>query len=148
MNFEELRRSNAELKRLRQEGVLSSEEFSAELDKMRVSDSEGRVWKKEPNGNWAFQSDGQWIESDREPEEVLRPAPVTPPFLAPRQPPAVGAVPTGGLAVFLFVLSFVIPIAGLIVWAIYRQRGEEGSRLGKIALIVAGCGVLFWVIVR
>jgi hypothetical protein len=53
-------------------------------------------------------------------------------------PPAYGPVPEGGTKILLLIVSFIIPIAGIIIGVIYLQRPDPASqKFGRQALIAA-----------
>ena len=116
-----------QLAELRDSGVLSESEFQKE--KQRILNS--------PSGAAA---------------PPLYSAPQQPPYGAPQPPPYGGGQmmmdsPIGdGMAFLFYLLSFLIPIAGFIIGAIYSSNNNpENQRVGKnclyvsIATILIGC---------
>ncbi|HLB47134.1 MAG TPA: hypothetical protein VJL59_08905 [Anaerolineales bacterium] len=56
----------------------------------------------------------------------------------PQQPPSQAPAPEGGTKILLLIVSFIIPVAGIIIGVIYLQRPDPASQqFGKQALIAA-----------
>ncbi len=57
----------------------------------------------------------------------------------PPAPPSGGSkAPEGGLKILLYVLSFLIPLAGVIIGVIFYTRDSlEEKQFGKICIILA-----------
>ena len=115
-----------ELANLRDSGVLSESEFDSEKQKILTSDDSGGPL---PYG-----------------------APQPPPYGAPQPPPYGGGQmimdpPLGdGVSLLLYLLSFLIPIVGFIIGAIYSSNNNpDNQRVGKnclyisIGTILIGC---------
>ena len=63
----------------------------------------------------------------------------------------VAAVPraeiSGGMKIFLYILSFLIPLAGFIIGAIYYTKPEpEFKHAGKMCIILGLLAILLWVV--
>ncbi len=55
-----------------------------------------------------------------------------------QQPPSQAPAPEGGTKILLLIVSFIIPVAGIIIGVIYLQRPDPASQqFGKQALIAA-----------
>ncbi|HUM37144.1 MAG TPA: hypothetical protein PLQ85_09765 [Anaerolineae bacterium] len=85
MNFTEAEQRFHFLEDQRQRGVLSLEQYRAELAQLRVTDAWGRLWMlQEQTGQWFVFHEGQWRPSQ-------------PPQQAPPPPPAPTPVPYSSL---------------------------------------------------
>jgi len=55
-----------------------------------------------------------------------------------QQPPSQAPAPEGGTKILLLIVSFIIPVAGIIIGVIYLQRPDPASQqFGKQALVAA-----------
>lgn len=72
-------------------------------------------------------------------EEPTVPPQSPPPPAPPLAPPAGGSnVPEGGLKILLYILSFLVPLAGIIIGIIfYTKDTQEEKQFGKICIILA-----------
>jgi adenine/guanine/hypoxanthine permease len=63
MDFHEVDRRYAELKRQHDSGTLSTEEFEAQLEQLMVRDDQGRRWtKSRETGGWHYQDGETWVQ--------------------------------------------------------------------------------------
>ncbi|MDX6380102.1 MAG: adenine/guanine/hypoxanthine permease [Rubrobacteraceae bacterium] len=86
MDFHEVDRRYAELKRQHDSGTLSTEEFEAQLEQLMVRDEQGRRWtKSRETGGWHYQDGETWVQG-------------TPPSYqsSPQPPPGESASVLGG----------------------------------------------------
>jgi hypothetical protein len=62
----------------------------------------------------------------------------------PPTPPAGGSnVPEGGMKILLYIVSFLIPIAGIIIGIIfYTKDGAEEKKFGKMCIILAVVAII------
>lgn len=67
------------------------------------------------------------------------PPPPTPPAAPPPSPPAGGStVPEGGMKILLYILSFLIPLAGIIIGIIFFTKDTQPEKqFGKMCIILA-----------
>lgn len=64
--------------------------------------------------------------------------PMTPPPQQAPQPQAAGTSPQGGVRVLLYIVSFIIPLVGIILGIIYMVKPDADSKkFGKMCLILA-----------
>jgi hypothetical protein len=50
-----------------------------------------------------------------------------------------------GTKILFYVLSFIIPLAGIIIGVIYMQRPDEDSKqLGRTCLYIAIAAIVLW----
>ena len=76
MNFTEAEQRFRFLEDQRQRGVLSLEQYRAELAQLRVTDAWGRLWMlQEQTGQWFVFHEGQWHPS--QPPQQTPPSSVT-----------------------------------------------------------------------
>lgn len=62
MDFDELEKRFYELKGKLTSGVISEEEFKAEIEKLRLEDSEGRLWMiGAQTGKWYYYDGSKWV---------------------------------------------------------------------------------------
>lgn len=82
------------------------------------------------------------------PPPTTPPPPTPPPTVPPppgAQPPP--AAPEGGLRIALYILSFVIPLVGIIVGIIYFTKDDPDAKaFGKLCLILAGVAIVVCVV--
>src|ERR687889_535759 len=64
MDFHAVDRRYAELKRQHDSGTISTEEFDAQLDQLRVQDDQGHWWtKSRETGGWHYHDGDTWVQS-------------------------------------------------------------------------------------
>src|SRR5919112_1836542 len=64
MDFHAVERRYAELKRQHDSGTISTEEFDAQLDQLRVQDDQGHWWtKSRETGGWHYHDGDTWVQS-------------------------------------------------------------------------------------
>ena len=82
LDFEEVDRRYAQLKRQLASGSISTEEFDAQRQLLMVQDDEGRWWaKSRKTGEWNYHDGSSWVGG-------------TPPgYQPPRTPPAQSSMP-------------------------------------------------------
>ena len=74
MNFEEAKQRYTELRRQKDAGTLSSEQFAAAVAELRVQDDSGRWWQMDPvSGQWMFWDGSSWLPASP-PSAVLAPS--------------------------------------------------------------------------
>jgi hypothetical protein len=62
IGFQEADRRYAELKRQRDSGTISDEEFDAQRQQLMVQDDEGRWWaKSRKTGEWNYHDGNAWV---------------------------------------------------------------------------------------
>jgi hypothetical protein len=62
IGFQEADRRYAELKRQRDSGTISDEEFDAQRQQLMVQDDEGRWWaKSRKTGEWNYHNGNAWV---------------------------------------------------------------------------------------
>jgi hypothetical protein len=74
-----------------------------------------------------------------EPMTPQPPPPPPPPVAPPPAPPAGGSTaPEGGLKILLYIVSFLIPLAGIIIGIIFFTKNTpEEKKFGKMCIILA-----------
>lgn len=150
MDFRDADRQYEELKEQFQAGAITAEEFDERLHALAVLDDQGRWWaKSRDTGQWNYHDGTAWISGD--PYRVSEPAP-PPPQPEPQPQPAgisafgpVAALSpdrsvSQGVALALYALAIVVPIAGAILWLVYRNNPLPGDRsmakhFGIIAIV-------------
>jgi len=73
-------------------------------------------------------------------EEPTMSPPSPPPPTPPMAPPPAGGnnAPEGGLKILLYIVSFLVPLAGIIVGIIfYTKDSPEEKQFGKMCIILA-----------
>jgi hypothetical protein len=142
MTFEDVDRRYAELKQQYDAGTLSAEAVDAALKEMMVQDDQGRWWaKSRETGAWSYHDGTNWVKATppvyRQPTQWERPQ-------AAAQPAAGKPVSTE-LSLVFYVLSFLIPFVGIVVWFVYRGKPFESDRkMAKIALAVAAVAFVLY----
>jgi len=85
MDFREVERRYAELKRQHDSGALSTQEFDVQLEQLRVQDDQGRWWtKSRETGEWRYHDGNAWVQG------------TPPPYLRSQQTPPVESTPVLG----------------------------------------------------
>ena len=74
----------------------------------------------------------------------------------PQQPPGYAPAPEGGTKILLLLVSFIFPIAGIIIGVIYLQRPDPASQKFAQQAIIAAvsffgvgclCGACYFIFV-
>jgi hypothetical protein len=137
MSFEEADRRYAELRRQRDSGALSAEEFDAQLKQLMIQDGDGLYWaKSRRSGEWMYYDGHTWI-------------PGTPEGYSQGPQAQFTRIPAGlwvGLgiacAVVALILSFTIFVwpwllAGLAIFFGFRAL-RSGNQTGGTATVAVG----------
>ena len=155
MNFSDVERRYAELKAQFDAGGLSEADFDAALKDLMIQDSMNRWWAlTRDTGEWNYydQAMGEWVQATP-PSAGPPPPPLQPtqPYQpaqpsAPAQPggmtPGLGPAPVEGplsqtVSIVLYVVSFLIPIAGIVIWFLYRNKPyESDQKMARLCLIL------------
>lgn len=72
--------------------------------------------------------------------------PPPPPMAPPPGPPSGGSnVPEGGMKILLYILSFLIPLAGIVIGIIfYTKNTLEEKQFGKMCIILAVVSIVLF----
>lgn len=159
MNFGEVDRRYAELKQQYQAGTLSAEQFDEELKALMVQDDQGRWWAKaRESGAWNYYdaASGEWMQANP-PTAQASQAPQTPPMPPPQSPaggyaaapaPAPGGYAVSGMAgqpelssglkIVFYILSFLVPIVGIVLFFVYRNKPIQEDRSAANLFLILG----------
>ncbi len=125
LNFQEADRLYAELRRQRDAGTISDEEFDRQYQQLIVQDDEGRWWAQSEIGEWHYHDGSTWVRGTPPGyQEAAEPAESPARTSSPQRPEGVENGGTRRRRVPLWIL-----VAGL----------------GGIALV--GIVLIFWVLV-
>ena len=109
MTFDELESKYYELKGKHSVGLLSDEEFRAEVEKLSLQGEQGRWWMiGAKTGKWYVSQEGEWVQQEPPP-----PGPKLPITTAP----AVAKRPHRGLLNGVMVLLFLLCLSGIALGA-------------------------------
>lgn len=154
MDFREADRQYEDLRQQYQAGTITAEELDERLRELAVLDDQNRWWaKSRDTGQWSYHDGTAWIAAD--PYQLReRAAP------AEREAPVQKFTGTGtgaataspqrsvsqGTAIALYALAVVIPIAGAVLWFMYRDNQAPGDRamakhFGIIAIVMF---IFYW----
>lgn len=138
MNFDEADHRYNELKRRYEAGAMSAQEFDAALKEMMVEDTEGRWWSRSrETGSWHVYdaASDRWM--DATPPSTRSPSPSTypSPDVSARQ--IGGPEVSSGAAIVLYIFSFVVPLVGILVYFVYKDKPHAADRnVAKVSLIL------------
>lgn len=149
MDFREADHQYEDLRQQYDSGTITAEEFDERLRDLAVLDDRNRWWaKSRETGQWSYHDGTTWVAGDpyqvREPVAPLPPEP-TAPVARFTGTGAVTATPqrsvSQGTAIALYALAVVIPIAGAVLWFMYRNNEAPGDRamakhFGIIAIVM------------
>jgi hypothetical protein len=132
MNFSEAEQRFQGLGERYAAGTLSLEQYRAEVRKLRVTDTQGRVWMpQEVTGQWYVYQSGQWIAA-----EPPRPASSPPQPHSHPQSTSQPATKTGGgcgkVLLYLLLWGVIWTVIAVGVYLIWGR--EEPLVLGGVAL--------------
>lgn len=139
MDFFEAERRFQWLEQQRARGALSPEQYRAEVHKLRVTDSAGRVWMpQELTGQWYVYQNGQWVAA--QPPQSAPPSPPPQQQQASARPPSQSpAMGKGGGCVkallFLILWAVVWTVVAVVVYLVWGQG--EPLVLAGVALAAA-----------
>jgi hypothetical protein len=164
MNFAETNRRYEELKQQYMAGTLSAEDFDTALRDMMIQDEQGRWWAKaRESGEWNYYDEGSstWIAAQppaSPPPTSTRPSPPPPSgstMQAPNPRPSVaspgpatttvgvGPEITPTLTIIFYVVSFFVPLVGVILFFMYRTKPHPSDRnVAKVSLILGVVSLL------
>ena len=159
MDFAETDRRYSELKQQFEAGTLSAEAFDQALKDLMVQDAQGVWWgKSRDTGEWNYYdaATSAWVVG--RPQAAPPPPPPPPPPqpqqyvppppqpYAPAQPQTYAAQPQpvgSGLSIVFYIVSFLIPLVGIILFFIYKDKPFESDRkMAKTALILGIVSIL------
>ena len=137
LNFGEVDRRYAELRRQYDSNVLSAADFDAQLQKMVIQDERGTWWGKERDtGRWMHYDGSTWVfNTDADDIRPDPPPPSGPPWLVLGWVCAV---------VSLFFLAIITGPIGIYFGHRARQAGRQTG--GKAVIVVNGVLTAFGVI--
>lgn len=168
LTFQDIDRRYAELEGQYRSGMLSLEQFNAEVVTLMTRDEHGRWWtKRRGDGAWRVFDGSNWVPGDpyataatpqpaQAPADVPAPAAAQPvehvaaqatPQSAAQAAPEHGAQPVEqpahaglGAKAVLYVVLAIIPIIGLALWASFRKSEEPAKRkIAPLLAIIAIC---------
>lgn len=118
MDFGEVEKRFQELKNKLDAGVISEEEFEAELRELYIMDGEGRYWMiGAQTGQWYYYDGTQWVQASRPEEEIYpiteAPPPKTVPPSAPVEPAAAVPVASTGRKTPRFLIPLIVGLVAL-----------------------------------
>jgi len=65
----------------------------------------------------------------------------------PPQAPAGGTAPQGGVRVLLYIVSFLIPLVGIILGIVYMVKPDQDSKkFGKMCLILGIVSIVIGIV--
>ena len=156
MTFAEVDRQYASMKEQWQSGMLTDEAFDEALKGMMIQDEQGRWWAKaRDTGQWNYYDNASQAWVPAAPPSAA-PPPVAPPsapapMAAEQQsyapmPQSYGATPYGaaqaelssGLKVIFYILSFLVPIVGIVLFFVYRNKPSEEDRSAARLFLILG----------
>ena len=159
MNFQDVDRRFAELKQQHDAGTLSAENFDAALKELMVQDDQGRWWaKSRTTGEWSYHDGTQWVKAvppvHQAPTRSAQPQPQAQPqpYAAAIQPQPV----TSGTAMIFYIVSFLVPLAGIVLYAVYKDKPfEADQKMAKTSLTLGVvsiglsclCGVVYFMLI-
>lgn len=150
MNYREAEDRFRMLENRRERGVLSQEQYRAELNRLRVTDAEGRLWMlQERTGQWHVYQDGRWIAS--EPPSAARSTP--PPVAVTSEPaprrrsePPMPAKEGGGCrktALYLIAWASLWTIVAVVVYLVWGRDEPMGLVGVALAAVISLIFLLF-----
>lgn len=172
MTFAEVDQRYLELKQQFHSGALSDDEFDEALKDLMIQDEQGRWWAKaRDTGQWHYYdvATQEWAPASP-PSSSIPPAPpprmeqprgVEPvgqgyaPAAQSNATPAFGASQpelTSGLKVIFYILSFLVPIVGIVLFFVYRGKSAPEDRSAANLFLILGivsfglsclCGFVF-----
>jgi hypothetical protein len=170
VDFAEVDRRYEELKRQYDAGLINTEQFDEQLRALMIQDEQGRWWaKSRDTGAWSYHDGTRWVASDPPGRPAHRPGgPAGPPDPSPGptsggyvspgpSDPGYGATGGGyvshgpstapqtvsqGLAIVFYAAAIFIPLAGAVIWFIYRTNPNPADQAiarntGIIAIVAA-----------
>ena len=157
MDFRQADQQYDDLRQQYQSGTISAEEFDERLRELAVLDDQDRWWaKSRDTGQWSYHDGTTWLAGDPyEVRERVASAPVEP--MTPDQPvqPFTGTATataspqrsvSQGTAIALYAFAVFIPIAGAVLWFMYRNNPAPGDRVmakhfGIISIVMF---IIYW----
>ncbi|HQY93321.1 hypothetical protein [Caldilinea sp.] len=173
MTFAEVDRQYLELKRQFHANELSEAEFDEALMSMMIQDAQGRWWAKaRDSGQWNYYDGATQRWTPASPPSATPPAapppmmsPLAEPDLSPRAYTQPALQPSGatafsasqpelspGLKVVFYILSFLVPIVGIVLFFVYRGKPTPQDQAAARLFLILGiisfglsclCGFLF-----
>ncbi|MBE2240893.1 MAG: hypothetical protein IAE81_24115 [Caldilineaceae bacterium] len=172
MTFAEVDQQYLELKRQFHAGELSETAFNEALMSMMIQDAQGRWWAKaRDSGQWNYYDAAtqQWTPASPPSATGGVASPMMSPPAAPDLSPQAYAQPalqpsgaaafgasqpelSPGLKVIFYILSFLVPIVGIVLFFVYRGKSAPEDQAAARLFLILGvisfglsclCGFLF-----
>ncbi|MCS6826685.1 MAG: hypothetical protein NZ553_08745 [Caldilinea sp.] len=157
MTFNEVDQRYAELKLQFQAGAISEQEFDEALRALMIQDEQGRWWAKaRETGQWNYYDPvmQNWVPATPPSSPAQPPRSAPQPSVDPslgRQldaPAPQGQVGVGfssvqpelspGLKIVFYVLSFLVPIVGIVLYFVYRNKPAQEDRSAANLFLILG----------
>lgn len=157
MTFAEVDSQYESLKQQWQAGALTDEAFDEALKGMMIQDEQGRWWAKaRDSGQWNYYDSTSQAWMPATPPSATTQPSAPPPAMGPMAgaqqayapapiPQNYGAAPYGtgqpelssGLKVIFYILSFLVPIVGIVLFFVYRNKpNAEDKSAARLFLIL------------
>jgi len=150
MTFAEVDSQYANLKQQWLAGTLTNEAFDEALKRMMIQDEQGRWWAKaRDTGQWHYFDNAPqvWVPATP-PSPMLAQPPLPTPMTSAQQSdtpaPVVQSYGTGqpelssGLKVVFYILSFLVPIVGIVLFFVYRNKPGDPDRSAARLFLILG----------
>ncbi|MCB0053262.1 MAG: hypothetical protein M9936_25680 [Caldilinea sp.] len=159
MTFAEVDRQYASLKEQWQSGMLTDEAFDEALKGMMIQDEQGRWWAKaRDTGQWNYYDNASqaWVPATppSAAPQPSAPPPAPAPMAGAQQaytpapaPQSYGAAAaygstqpelSSGLKVVFYILSFLVPIVGIVLFFVYRNKVNEQDKAAARLFLILG----------
>lgn len=158
MTFAEVDRQYASMKEQWQSGILTDEAFDEALKGMMIQDEQGRWWAKaRDTGQWNYYDNASQAWVPAAPPSAAPPPVAPPPAPAPMASAQQGYAPapapqsysgapygaaqaelSSGLKVVFYILSFLVPIVGIVLFFVYRNKPSEEDRSAARLFLILG----------
>ena len=164
MTFAEVDQRYLELKQQFHNGELSAEEFDEVLRSLMIQDEQGRWWAKaRESGQWHYYDAATQGWAPGAPAATVPPPPPAPqpmtetrgapqandpsaaqaytPMAQPYGDPAFGASQpelSPGLKVVFYILSFLVPLVGIVLFFVYRSKSAPADRAAARLFLILG----------
>jgi len=157
MTFADVDNQYESLKQQWQAGMLTDEAFDEALKGMMIQDEQGRWWAKaRDSGQWNYYDNASQAWVPASPPKAVPPPTAPPPAPVPvaSQQQAYTPAPqsysagaaygstqpelSSGLKVVFYILSFLVPIVGIVLFFVYRNKPNEADKSAARLFLILG----------
>jgi len=137
MTFADVDSQYESLKQQWQAGGLTDEAFDEALKGMMIQDEQGHWWAKaRDTGQWNYYDNASQAWVPATPPSAAQQAYTSAP--APQSDGASQPELSSGLKVVFYIVSFFVPVVGIVLFFVYRSKANQSDRPAARLFLILG----------